>query len=95
VGHVVYSGASKAQNVDALFFMLGCSQCDFHKKRTRTHYNEIVFLNPVGSVGHIVHSDASRACNVLRLFFMLGWAQCGCHKKRAAYVTLNLCFCIC
>jgi hypothetical protein len=59
-GHIVHSYVSDARNVDVLFFMPGLALCDFHKKRSATHYVEIVFLHPVGSVGHIVHLGASR-----------------------------------
>jgi hypothetical protein len=61
VGHAVHSGASRAQNIDALFFMLNWTWCAFHKKRARTRYVELEFLHPMGSVGHIVHSSASGA----------------------------------
>jgi hypothetical protein len=32
VGHLVHSGASRAQNVDALFFKLMWDQYELHKK---------------------------------------------------------------
>jgi hypothetical protein len=51
VGHVVHSGASRARNIDTLFFMLKWAQCGFHKKRARTCYNKLVFLLLVGSAG--------------------------------------------
>jgi hypothetical protein len=77
----VHPSASRAQNVDALFFIPGWIWCGFHKNHIRTRYAELVFLNPMGSVGHVVHSDASGARNIALLFFMLGWARCGIHKE--------------
>jgi hypothetical protein len=82
-GHVVHSSASRARNVDALFFKLGWAQGGFHKKRARTRYAKLVFLHLLGSTFHVVHSEASGAQNINALFFMLGWARCGFHKKRA------------
>jgi hypothetical protein len=61
MGRVMHSGASRAQKVDALFFMLGWDWHGFSKKSARKRYAELVFLHPVGSPGHVVHSGASEA----------------------------------
>jgi hypothetical protein len=58
-GHVVHSGTSGAQNIDALYFMLGWARCSFHKNHAGTHYAKFVFSHPMGSAGPVVHSGAS------------------------------------
>jgi hypothetical protein len=82
VGHIVHSGATGAQKIDALFFMLRWDWYVFHKKHARTHYTELAFLHLVGSVGHVVHYSASMTQNVDVLFFMLLWARYAFRKKR-------------
>jgi hypothetical protein len=73
-GHVVHSGASGVQNIDALFFMLRWAQCGFHNEHAGTRFTKLVFLHLVGSVGHVVHSATPRAGNIDALFFVLGWS---------------------
>jgi hypothetical protein len=43
--------------------MLGSAQCGFHKKRTGTHYAELVFLHLVRYAGNI-DEDILGACGV-------------------------------
>jgi hypothetical protein len=78
--------------VDTVFFRLGRARCSFHKECSRTHYAELVFLNPVRSAGLVVHSSASGAQNKDALFFLLRWAQCGFHKKRVETQYVELMF---
>jgi hypothetical protein len=93
-GHIVYSGASEVQNIDALFFMLEGDRCGFHKKHAGVHYAELVFLHPEGFAGQEVHSGRSMVRNANALFFMLGSDQCGSIKSVSRHVTPNFCFCI-
>jgi hypothetical protein len=72
--------------------MLGWAQSGFHKNRTETSYNTLVFLHPVLMADHEVHSGAFRARNVNELFFMLGWAQSGFHQKHAGTHYVQLVF---
>jgi hypothetical protein len=91
-GHVVNSGASRVQNFDALFFMLGWVRCSFHKKHTGTRYAELVFLHPVGSASYKVHSSVSGAQNIDALFFVIGWSRCGFHEMLTGtrYIELGI-----
>jgi hypothetical protein len=56
---VFASGASGAQNIDALFFILGLDRYGFNKKHARTRYAELVFSHPTGFAFNVVHSGAS------------------------------------
>jgi hypothetical protein len=64
---------SGAQNVGALFFLLGWDRYRFWKKCVKTHYAKLVFLRLVGYAGHVVHSVASSVRNFNTLFFMPVW----------------------
>jgi hypothetical protein len=41
-GHVVHLVASEARNADALFLMLGWTQCGSRRKRAKTRYVDLV-----------------------------------------------------
>jgi hypothetical protein len=56
-GLVVRSGASGAQDVDALFFMLGLVWYGSHKMGVGIRYAELVFLLLVQSAAHVVLKD--------------------------------------
>jgi hypothetical protein len=58
-GQVVHSGASRAQNIDAIFYMVRWDLYGFQKRCIGTRYAELVFLHPVGYVGHVFHFGAS------------------------------------
>jgi hypothetical protein len=68
----MHSGASGAENVGALLFMLGWDRYGFHEKRAGSQCAKCVFLHLLGSMGHVVHSGASGMQNVDALFFILG-----------------------
>jgi hypothetical protein len=59
-GHIVRSGSSGVQNIDALFFILGWAWFRSHKKPVETRYTKFVFFQPVESTCHLEHSAASR-----------------------------------
>jgi hypothetical protein len=80
--HVVHYVASRAQNVDALFFHSRVVLVRIKQKCVTIPYAELVFLHPVVSAGHVVHCSAFGAQNIKTLFFMLGWNEYGFHKKR-------------
>jgi hypothetical protein len=71
--HVVGSSASVAQNVDAIFFMLGLAQCGCPKKRVTTRYAELVFLHLVRSMGHVVCSSGPGHETWMHNFSCSGW----------------------
>jgi hypothetical protein len=71
-GHIVPSGASGAQSVHVLIFMLGWDWYGY-KNCVGTRYAKLVFLHLVGFIGHVVHFGTFGALNIDTLFFMPGW----------------------
>jgi hypothetical protein len=49
--------------------MLRWAWCSFHKMRTQTRYDELVFLYLVGYAGHILHSRVFWAAKCRRTIF--------------------------
>jgi hypothetical protein len=90
----VHSGAFRASNVDALFFMLWWVRCSFLKKCAETCYAELAFLHKVGYIGHIVHfGESGRETSVH--YFSCPVGTCTDWTKSAmGQVVLNLCFSI-
>jgi hypothetical protein len=89
-GHIVHSSLSKAQKIDALFFVLMWARCGFCKQHEGTRYAKLVFFLPVGTAGHVVHSSAFGSRNGNTVFFVLVWDRYGFDKKhdRTHYVEL-------
>jgi hypothetical protein len=94
MGHVVHSGASRAQNVDALFIVLGQDRYRFYKKCVRTRYAEHVFLHLVGLAGHVMHSGAFGPWTSTHYFSYSGGTGTDSTKSALGHVTPNLCLCI-
>jgi hypothetical protein len=61
VGLVLHSCASRARNIDTLYFLLGWYRYVFDKYHVGISYANLVFLHPVGFAGHVVHFGASGA----------------------------------
>jgi hypothetical protein len=55
--------ASREQNGDALFFMVGWGQVRIQQETHRDTLRQTCVLHPVGSAGHVVHSGVSGVRN--------------------------------
>jgi hypothetical protein len=82
------------RNIDALFSVLRWAPCGSHKKHTRTHYAELVFLYSLPSAGHVVHSAAFRHEMSLHCFSSSGGPGAEPTKNTLWHIMPNLYFCI-
>jgi hypothetical protein len=91
-GPVVHFDVSRERNVDALFFILRWDRYGFHKKLIATHYAELVFLHPVGSVGHVVHPVRPGRETSIYYFSYSDGTSTDSTKSTSGHIMSNLCF---
>jgi hypothetical protein len=91
-GHIVHFGASGARNIDALYFMLRCDWCDFHKKRVGQVTSNLCFCIRWDMwVTYCIQVHPRREIS-------MHYFSCSCGtgtnfvKSALGHVTLNLCF---
>jgi hypothetical protein len=65
-----------------------------HRKDARTHYDELVFLHPVGSMGQVLQSGASGRETSKHYFSCSGGTGTYSAKSALGHVMPNLLFCI-
>jgi hypothetical protein len=94
VGHILCFGVSGARNVEVLFFMLGWTQCGYHKTCIGTHYVKLVFLHLVRFADHVMRSGASGAETSMHYFSCPSGPATDPIKCAPRHVTPILCFCI-
>jgi hypothetical protein len=82
----MHSGASGAQNVEALFFMLGWARSSIQKKHVKTHYAELVFLHLVGYAAPVVTSGASLRETSMHYFLCSGGPGLDTSKSRSRHI---------
>jgi hypothetical protein len=92
--HIVCSGASGMQNINAIFFTLGWAQCWSHKKHTRHVTPNLCFcvlcdLEVTLSILVCLGCETS-----MQYFSFLGGPGVGPTRSMPGQVTLNMCFCI-
>jgi hypothetical protein len=76
------------------YFHVLVGPCGSHRKRTGTHYVELMFLHPVRSVGHVMRSGASGCEMSMHYFSFSGGPSVGPTRSTSEHVIVNLYFCI-